>query len=1168
MTLTGGPADKKGNRYENQWVVLKMLEVLNDEALYLRLEPQEEGIDFELKKADVTEYYQVKKPLTNKFNWTMRDLVESLILTRFKRHLERPATKCILASGTDSELRDLIESAKDSITYEEFSNLFLYDKLTQKRLTLYNKFESLVDVWQCERPTALDYLRRLDVDVLTERRLRETTESLLQRAVHGNPSTAHALLRSFAWDNVHAKITAIDIETYLNSVQIRLKRYRNDPKVRELVETINKRFLRQYPCNGSTGTIARDDAANICTLLTKDGLSNGVLITGEAAVGKSCTTLQVIERLQKKNWPFLAFRIDNKKPTELPEKLGAQLGLSESPAITLANIAQNRNCVLIVDQLDTVSEFSGRYPDFFWCIDEIIKQAQDLRVHVLLTCRESDVRYDERLRDLSNQSQIRTINIQPLDADAILNVLNKLGYDQVPTAAQLEILGFPLCLHLLAEITEMTGPDMEHRRELDFTTMTGLFDKFWEHKRAVIGTRLLHGEESQWSDVMRTLCQHMSENRVLFAPIKILDKYSQKFIKALVSERVLLFDEKQYAFFHQSFFDYVFARFFPDDLSLLTFLGGKNEQHLFRRAQIEQLLRYDRDIYVANRSSKYVDRLHILLVSPDVRPHLKQVALALLSDVKAPCAEEWEAVKDFAEHEQLNIWRFFFKKVPWFDLLLHKGVFADYLSRGNNWTIQQIIILFSLVQQQRADEIAELLEPFASAGGQWSAHFRYLLRNSDLGSGLRFFSLFLREIDEGTLDEPGELKVSDFFWDKLHELDKKQPKMACEAIKHCLKRCVFLSVTKGKRNPFTGINDLSFLERRLGMPLSCAVTLPKEFVAAALPSMITLIEAASIKQGALPWADEIWHYGDFEELADIPSVLLRSLDRALTSLAVSEPSLIRTLFDRPSFTKFRTLLFLVIHTYAANGMEFANEAIRLLCDNPILLDTLPVATTRQLLAAATPHCSKSTLAQFEHMLLNYHPPWEARQKDRLWGSSQYALLEAIEKTRRQPAVTRRLEQLKKKFGSDSQMWEQPRAVGGQVKSPISEVDARRLTDAEWVDAINTHNRNSDLRWQNDGPYGGAFELSRVLEEEVKHNPNRFAQLALKLPINANPVYFAAILRGLAQTDLDCESKLEVCLYCHQLPNRPCGSEIADVLSDFEGCAISQARIIFILAAIF
>jgi Ni2+-binding GTPase involved in maturation of urease and hydrogenase len=108
--------------------------------------------------------------------------------------------------------------------------------------------------------------------------------------------------------------------------------------------------------------IPRGEVQTILNDLTSADRKRGVIISGEAGIGKSNIILQIIQELQENSYPILIFRVDTLTATSSPKELGRQLELPESPACVLASIANGRECILVIDQLDAVSEISGRNP--------------------------------------------------------------------------------------------------------------------------------------------------------------------------------------------------------------------------------------------------------------------------------------------------------------------------------------------------------------------------------------------------------------------------------------------------------------------------------------------------------------------------------------------------------------------------------------------------------------------------------------------------------------------------------------------------------------------------------------------------------------------------------------------------------------------------------------
>jgi hypothetical protein len=73
-----------------------------------------------------------------------------------------------------------------------------------------------------------------------------------------------------------------------------------------------------------------------------------------------------------------------------------------------------------------------------------------------------------------------------------------------------------------------------------------------------------------------------------------------------------------------------------------------------------------------------------------------------------------------------------------------------------------------------------------------------------------------------------------------------------------------------------------------------------------------------------------------------------------------------------------------------------------------------------------------------------------------------------------------------------------------------------MSDDDWLRAMTKHADEQHEDWKSFT--GGARELSYVLREEAKQDPDRFARLALRLSAEINPVYCDAILMGLGEAE--------------------------------------------------
>ena len=397
--------------------------------------------------------------------------------------------------------------------------------------------------------------------------------------------------------------------------------------------------------------------------------------------------LQVAEAFRKQGRPLLAFRVDRLVPTHLPDDVGKQLALPSSPANVLKSIAQGRECLLIIDQLDSVSQTSGRNPWFFDCIFEIIKQALNYpEIRILLACRKFDLENDNRLRSLIGKHGIaENVPIKRLPHEVINKFIkNELNLDITRlNKKQLDLLSIPLHLSLLAEISQDHEIDA-----IDFKTLKDLYDRFWDRKGRLLRQR--HEDSSRWTEAIFALSEYMSTNQLLFAPVSILDRFGSM-PDYLTSEHILANDGNRCAFFHQGFFDYVFARYFcAQGGQLIPFLK-MDEQHLFRRSQVRQILIHERD----DNFSRYIYDLELMLNDSGIRSHLKEIVFALLAELSDPKSDESRVITPFlddsTDFRSNKVKYILFGSVIWIKLLNSEGQLNRWLTDTNEEKIDLAI---------------------------------------------------------------------------------------------------------------------------------------------------------------------------------------------------------------------------------------------------------------------------------------------------------------------------------------------------------------------------------------------------------------------------------------------------------------------------------------------
>ena len=165
--------------------------------------------------------------------------------------------------------------------------------------------------------------------------------------------------------------------------------------------------------------------------------------------------------------------------------------------------------------------------------------------------------------------------------------------------------------------------------------------------------------------------------------------------------------------------------------------------------------------------ARYLKNARQLLASDKIRPHLKLLVLELLAAFPNPSDEELRVLVPDLESE-LNCRRnqkanpnrmasrafdTFFASRSLFVVADRLGYLGRWLHSAEPWLEDLMTSYLRWQAEQHADRVAELLEPFVGKGDPWKPRLRYVMEWRSLEKSRRFFDLFLRLLDDGTLDD-------------------------------------------------------------------------------------------------------------------------------------------------------------------------------------------------------------------------------------------------------------------------------------------------------------------------------------------------------------------------------------------------------------------------------
>lgn len=1144
MSLPGGASNKIGNRYETCWTVYRLLDLLTGKASQIRLEPpgpDGEGVEFWIEGSRTREYHQVKRQDASEGHWTIASLKQRGVLKHAVKQLRGSRSEFWFVSTEAVKLLSVLtERARSAESSDEFRNLFLTTE------ELRSAFDLMKQHWNDESLEVLfDYLQRFHLETRSEESLSRELESRVEPLVAGPPALVVDALSTLVADSIHQTLTPSDLWTFLNERGLRPRNWAENASVIQSVHDATERFSRTIQRKLILeSTIPRPESGEVVEALTSDDFPPVVFVTGTAGVGKSSVLGETLRMIEGQGWPVLAFSVGPLNPTQLPVNVGEQLGLAGSPVGVLGAIAQDRPCLLLIDQLDSFSSASGRSPEFLDCIEEIVSQAKyHPNMRVLLACRQFDLKNDRRLRELQKLNGTITVAVDLLPEEDVHDVLDRMGVDATSIQShQMELLRTPIYLSLLSDIVNSGTAD-----PTDFADSIDLYDAYVKAKMPLLRDRL--DREPNWDKVSDLVIDRMNLDRRLWIPVDALDGFNRN-VDAMLSEHLLVSDGHRIAFFHETFADYMFARrFFGRGLKVSNWILS-DEQHLFTRSQIRQLLTYERQ----RDRRKYAESLRFLAHDPRVRLHIKQVVFVWLASLLDPGEDEWEIIQPLivspSDPFGWGIVKAFYDAKAWFRLLDFLGEINAWLNSGDDSVIGSACDFMARSGKHEPQRVAILIVPFIGASAQWNHRVRHVITRGEIGESRELFEILLLLIDEGLFD-PVAAKQNwnaDFFA-LLYNL-RQNPEWACEALLRYLRHCFDASVHAGQPNPFewqeAGLRDRN---RDYRLIVDIARAAPVTY----LSEMVQLILQTALQnlgnERESGRTDRVWPRADveLEEWLDFEDALVAATAEAARWAAINTPEYFDAIVEQLGSSNLEIANYLLLRAFIANPVRYTGPCVQLVYDRPGILGIGYGGSSnwlgRKLLGVLYPVCDDSDKSRLDVAVMGFYPPSErSKYRGQSFGYAQYVLTGEIDTEDCTTTLRQRILELRRKFPNVAPR--PPARIELQTaRSPIPKHAYPNMTDEQWLGAMTKYAKTGSYFSKDDRFIGGDHELSHHLADAARAEPERFAALVQKIPQDSSTAFFTAILSGVESSSATIDVVASVVEQCHELPGRPCGSAI-------------------------
>lgn len=1093
----GGVADKLGNKYELTWAIHHALRCLQDARRSITLEDLDtelaDGSEFTyVGERGVVAVTQVKRQNSISDHWTIAALRSRGVFAAATRHVAAGRQYHFSSMTPCAPLRVLSEWTRQSADLQEFMTHQLTKQLSPvfDELAAPNNLGSAESAWQV--------LRGMWFEVGDEEQLVKTNASLADALLEGAAGSVLPIaVGAVLLDNLRRRLTRRELLEGLAEHGIGVRHEAAKRTAHDEVSAATASWRGTVERELLSPTIPRTESAELIDLMSKTEMA---LVVGTGGGGKSSVVYQAASGLKSQGAELLAFRLDRLRGFGSTADLGAQLGLSTSPVTALCLAADGREAFLIIDQLDAVSMASGRLTERYDVIADLIQEAIAVGgVRVILACRLFDVENDDRIRKLDARDDVERLTVGPLPGEAVTTAVEAMGLDASElTPAQHELLKSPLNLVLLDTVAAQPGA-------LNFTSRGSLFEAFWQRKRQ---TR----PEIRFNEVLARIANAASDAQTLSVPIEILDPEDYiRDAQVLASEQVLAIDGDRVSFFHETFFDYTFARqWLSREQSIVEFLTAQ-EQELFRRAQVRQILELLRE----QDPERFRAEIEAVLNESAIRFHIKETAMIVFANISAPTDDDLDLVLRISETTSTLATRLWqqITRPTWFGVLHERGLIATWIDHFDPSLRERGVAWLANAGSDYGEDAASLLATRRGAP-EYMMWLRWMIQRVDLHLNRPLFDLMLDAV------RTGELEATDqSLWLSVHDLAAHKPIWAIEVLSACfIASPSALATDPDGKVTILGLHEHGVTELIEGS----SKAEPRVFAETVVPYLLDVMEQTHFDRHLDDLlSDRHFSFRMRSEpgFDDADDSLFNGAAHALETWASTDPTSMEPLLRRLATDEHDAAQALLYRALVAGATYFTDWAAELILEGGTRLESGYLSDShwlsREVVEAIAPLVSNAVHTQLEEALRDVRNPYERFQS---FGYTAFKFLSALDQERLSPTGVRRLAEYQRKF--EIEVPPPPAGIiAYTVGSPISAAAADKMSNKQWLRAIARHsNDDRDVR----SSVGGARELSQTLKDRTAADPLRFAGLAMRMSASTNEAYPSAILWGFGEATIEPE----------------------------------------------
>jgi SEFIR domain len=866
------------------------------------------------------------------------------------------------------------------------------------------------------------------------------------------------------------------------------------------------------------------------------------IILGAPGSGKSSLMATLGHWAVQEKYALLAIKADYlSNAVNTIEDLQRNIQLDKHLETAIKAIANTEKIILLIDQLDAVSELLDRQPGRLNVLLSMIQSlAENKNVHIVSTCREFEFYHGTQF---SRLEFFERLDLRLPSWEKIAPLLDLEKHDSNLIGEPLrELLQNPLHLRIFLEIASPGEV---------FESYPKLLDKLWRE-------RISSKPEAQQLIVFLTrLAERMTAEEVLWLPSSIADENPET-CRTLEQAGILMTNQENstLGFCHQTFYDHTLARAFARDSKSLADFVLERQDGLFVRPILLRSLNYLR----GTAPQQYQRQLKFLLdtAKQRVRSHIRTLLIEFVGSQTNPDVIEVELLIPLlnSDTEGIKVLDAMIGSSGWFRKLQNRNEFTQWLEKP----VEQAVYCSALLTASTsfaAEDTWDLLEEYWLDDKSYDFLIIRVIWNIGQWTSERV-SRIEQVIQRSNIDWYDVAATAE-------KIAKVLPNCAANVIRAHLDRLLAQAITESQVPAPELPPDADEVQRQIHAykydarePLKrlieregdfyeiekFAQAYPKSFLDSIWAWFTNIVDL--IAKESEP--NHISYREDFSIILNRhPGKIVRAILTAILELANH---------DRQEIMIFTTQNLqsnlLLVHRLLARGLEIIASVEPQFVLNYLLSDQRRLHLgdsiegrsyeTKRLISSICPHLSPSDSERIENAIceFNFFRPWENCEPSTRLELLKYNRQERLQLLLAFPdeylsAVGRNLrDQEVRAFPWEVAEDRYPTVKGVQSIGPrITKEEMTHASDQDLLNLIDElpdetmwHHPQRGLNRENFHA-GGAIQQSREFGKLAKEDPNRILKLLLQLQPQRHELYVGESLVSFSETDFPASQLIQL-----------------------------------------